>query len=162
MIKVMFVCLGNICRSPTAHGVFASKVAKAGLSDHIEVASAGTAGWHCGNPPDPRAISAAGQRGYDLSPLRAEHVASLDDMAGFDYILAMDADNLSNLEALAGGNFDGQLTLLLDYLPHTDVREVPDPYYGGDDGFDYVLDLIEQASDALLAHISQQHGITPP
>ena len=150
-MKVLFVCLGNICRSPTAEGVFRHYVEQAGLSDKITIDSAGTADWHIGKTPDPRAQAAAAQRGYDLSPLRGRQ-AQAEDFATFDLILAMDKSNLSNLQALQP--VDGKAELAL-YLPRFGISpdEVPDPYYGGDDGFELVLDMLEQASGVLLDEI---------
>lgn len=157
MVKVLFVCLGNICRSPTAHGVFRQRVQEANLADHIYVDSAGTGDWHIGHPPDSRSAKVARGRGYDLSDLRARLVTP-DDFAEFDYVLAMDRDNLRNLEILSPDDYKGHLDLFLNF-GSSDEREVPDPYYGGPQGFDHVLDLVEEASDALLAHIRQQHGV---
>lgn len=154
-VKVLFVCLGNICRSPTADGVFAHKVRAAGLEKLIEVDSAGTGGWHIGNPADPRASAHAAERGYDMSRLRARQVAN-SDFEYFDYVLAMDNDNLENLQALSPAEFQDKVGLMLDYLPANfpnAMQEVPDPYYGGEDGFELVLDLIEAACDELLADI---------
>lgn len=147
--KVLFVCLGNICRSPTAHGVFEKKVAEAGLEHLIEIDSAGTGGWHIGKKPDARAISAARQRGYDLTHLRARQ-ANQRDFSQFDIILAMDESNLSDLQLLKPHNFAGTLDLFLSYGSQKEYHEVPDPYYGGSKGFDLVLDLIEDACDGLL------------
>jgi protein-tyrosine phosphatase len=147
--SVLFVCLGNICRSPTAHGVFSHQVAEAGLSGKIVVDSAGTGAWHVGEPPDARAAAAALLRGYDLSPLRARQVTP-SDFGRFDYILAMDRGNLSHLEALCPEGYTGQLGLFLDFHPASPIKEVPDPYYGGDEGFEEVLDLVERAGEGLL------------
>ena len=151
--QVLFVCLGNICRSPTAHGVFAQIVAEAGLDSELLVDSAGTGAWHVGEPPDGRATIAARERGYDLSPLRARQVDSAD-FDRFHYILAMDRANLMHLEALAPEHFGGHLGLFLDFHPNSSEREVPDPYYSGEDGFDHVLDLVEEASRGLLQALS--------
>lgn len=150
--RVLFVCLGNICRSPTAHGVFEARVVARGLEREIEVDSCGTGDWHVGHPPDRRALAEAKGRGYDLSELRARQVAPAD-FEHYDYILAMDRSNLRDLEAMRPSGFTGHLGLFLDFAPTADVREVPDPYYGGDDGFTHVLDLIEAASDGLLQEI---------
>ncbi len=155
MPRVLFVCLGNICRSPTAHGVFASQVAAAGLSDSIGIDSAGTGGWHIGAAPDERATLTARSRGYDLSALRARQVAP-EDFQRFELMLAMDDSNLQALRDMAPVSFTGHLGLFLDFHPDPPVREVPDPYYGGDDGFDHVLDLIEAASSGLLDALSRQ------
>lgn len=155
MASVLFVCLGNICRSPTAHGVFASQVAAAGLSDVIVVDSAGTGAWHVGEPPDERATAAASARGYDLSLLRARQVTP-GDFRRFDYILAMDRSNLSHLEALRPTDYSGHLGLFLAFHPASPVVEVPDPYYGGRDGFEDVLDMVEAAGESLLEDIRRE------
>ncbi|MDO3382707.1 low molecular weight protein-tyrosine-phosphatase [Gilvimarinus algae] len=157
-VKVLFVCLGNICRSPTAEGLFKARIAEAGLEAMIHTDSAGTGGWHVGNPPDPRAIKAAADRGIDIRGLRARQVSE-EDFARFDYVLAMDEANLSDLQALRPRTAQCQLKLYLDYAEDTDETEVPDPYYGGDEGFLRVLDLIEQAADGLLADIRKRHGV---
>lgn len=150
--KVLFVCLGNICRSPTAHGVFQSMVDDRGLTDFIEVDSCGTGGWHVGEAPDRRATAKAAKRGYDLSSLRARQVQAAD-FARFDYILAMDLKNLAALRDMHPGTFAGHLGLLLDFAENIELREVPDPYYGGANGFNHVLDLVEWASEGLLQEI---------
>ncbi len=150
-MNILFVCLGNICRSPTAEGVFRQRVRAAGLEDRVHIDSAGTGDWHVGKGPDPRTCRAALQRGYDLSPLRARQVAA-EDFQRFDLILAMDHDNLLRLKDIQPDHARAELDLLLRrYGLGRGV--VPDPYYGGADGFEQVLDLIEQASDALLAEI---------
>jgi len=150
-VSVLFVCLGNICRSPTAHGVFASLAAQRGLDVHVD--SCGTGSWHVGEPPDTRASAEAAQRGYDLSPLRARQFCTAD-FATFDYILAMDDQNLADLEQMRSGNFAGHLGLFLAFAPAAGRREVPDPYYGGPRGFAEVLDLVEAASAGLLDDIA--------
>ncbi|MEM0955808.1 MAG: low molecular weight protein-tyrosine-phosphatase [Pseudomonadota bacterium] len=154
-VRVLFVCLGNICRSPTAQGVFEARVIDAGWQDRIHIDSAGTGAWHEGEPPDARATAAARQRGYDLSPQRARQITA-GDFARFDYVLAMDEDNLANLRAIAPANYPGHLGLFLDFDSASPVCEVPDPYYGGDAGFERVLDLIEGASAGLLTAIQRQ------
>jgi protein-tyrosine phosphatase len=149
MTKVLFVCLGNICRSPTAEAVFKKRASK--LIPDIIVDSAGTANWHIGNPPDTRASATAEQQGYDMSGLYARAVIR-DDFHDFDYILAMDRQNLADLETLR----DGQGTkpqLFMDFAPEIPMREIPDPYYGGKDGFLQVVKMIEQASDGLIDQI---------
>jgi len=151
--SILFVCLGNICRSPTAEAVFRARAARAGLADRLEIDSAGTGDWHVGQPPDRRAIVAAATRGYDLASLRARQVAA-DDFHRFSWILAMDRANLRDLSALRPRAFAGHLGLFLDVAPELDVQEVPDPYYGAADGFDRVLDLIEVASDALIERVT--------
>ncbi|UTW08392.1 low molecular weight protein-tyrosine-phosphatase [Pseudomonas benzenivorans] len=150
-MRVLFVCLGNICRSPTAEGVFRHKLREAGLEARVEVDSAGTGDWHVGKAPDTRTRLAAQRRGYDLSALRARQVA-LDDFSRFDLILAMDGSNLSHLQRLRPPGGAAELDLLLRRYQLA-LDEVPDPYYGGEDGFEQVLDLIEQASDALLCEL---------
>lgn len=154
-VQVLFVCLGNICRSPTAHGVFAHKVQDAGLADLIRVESAATAAFHVGNPADPRTVRTAASRGYDLSEHRARQVRP-DDFNRFDYILPMDRMNLGNLRALQPSSFQGQLDLFMAFnRRHRNYTVVPDPYNDGQDGFELVLDLIEDAADGLLDHIRQ-------
>ena len=150
--SILFVCLGNICRSPTAEGVFRARAARAGIAGRVDVDSAGTGDWHVGHPPDARAVAAAARRGYDLAGLRARQVAT-GDFHRFGWILAMDRANLRDLSALRPRAFTGHLGLFLDVAPELGVREVPDPYYGGADGFEQVLDLIETASDALIARV---------
>lgn len=152
---VLFVCMGNICRSPTAEGVFRAQAKRVGLLEQLRIESAGIGDWHVGQPPDRRAISHARPRGYDLAPLRARQVSRVD-FARFDYILAMDLRNLRDLKALQPPDFAGYLGLLLDFVPELGVREVPDPYFGGADGFETVLELTERACAALLAHIHER------
>lgn len=147
-MKVLFVCMGNICRSPTAEGVFRQHVRNARLDGRITIDSAGTGDWHIGKKPDLRACRAAASRGYDLSALTARQV-SVDDFRRFDLILAMDQDNLKRLKALRPSDSRAEIDLFLRRFNPAE-KAVPDPYYGGDDGFDHVLDLIEQGSRALL------------
>lgn len=156
-VSVLFVCLGNICRSPTAHGVFQHLVDRHNLQHIIVVDSAGTGDWHIGSAPDTRSIETALGRGYDLSVLRARQV-NTDDFARFDYILAMDAQNLRDLQCLRPVHFRGELDLFLNY-GDSDLREVPDPYYGESDGFAHVLDLVEDAAQGLLRAIAQRHQL---
>lgn len=156
-VGVLFVCLGNICRSPTAEGVFRAAVTRAGLAEAIRVDSAGTGDWHVGRPPDTRAIAAAGSRGYDLSALRARQVRR-SDFARFDWILAMDRSNLTALKALRPPAYDGHLGLFLDLAPELGVAEVPDPYYGGAPHFLRMLDLIEHASETLILQLQDRLG----
>ena len=153
MIKVLFVCLGNICRSPTAHGVFAHQVAESGLSDRIRVDSAGTSGWHDGMMPDTRSMEHAAGHGYDLSFIRSRQVSS-SDFIEQDYILAMDKENLKNLYKICPPEHAHKLRLFLDYadLP---VSEVPDPYFGGSEGFERVLNLVDLGGLALLDHLKK-------
>ncbi|QCY11007.1 low molecular weight protein-tyrosine-phosphatase [Pseudomonas sp. MPC6] len=150
-MRVLFVCLGNICRSPTAEGVLRHKLREAGLADHIEVASAGTGDWHVGKAPDKRSQAAARLRGYDLSAQRAQQV-SRADFASYDLILAMDNSNLRHLKALQPAKGKAELDLFLRRY-ESEIDEVPDPYYDGDQGFEQVLDLIERASDRLVIEL---------
>jgi protein-tyrosine phosphatase len=150
--RVLFVCLGNICRSPTAHGVFEAMVRERGMESRIEVDSCGTGDWHVGHSPDKRAAAEAAQRGYDLSHLRARQV-NVADFEQFDYILAMDRQNLTDLEAMRPSHFSGHLGLFLPFAAGSGYEEVPDPYYGGDEGFTRVLDMVEAASEGLLQEI---------
>lgn len=157
-ISVLFVCMGNICRSPTAHGVFLDLVAREGLSDVIHVDSAGTHAYHVQEPPDRRAQDAALKRNVDLSALRARKAIE-DDFHTFDYILAMDESNYGDLSSIAPAEHKNKLKLFLDYAPQLGVKEVPDPYYGGRNGFEKVLDLIEIASQGLLKDLKKRHGL---
>lgn len=158
MVKVLFVCLGNICRSPTADGIFQKLVADAGLNRRISVDSAGTAGWHQGRAPDPRTVAAAAKRGFDLSLLRSRQVKS-SDFNEFDYILAMDEENLGELSILRPHDYSGHLGLFLEFSQQQKYLSVPDPYHGGPDGFELVLDLVEEASRGLLDTIRAQHRL---
>jgi protein-tyrosine phosphatase len=150
--SVLFVCMGNICRSPTAEGVFRFHVESAGLAGHIEIDSAGTHAYHVGEPADQRARAAAEKRGMSLEGIRARRVNS-DDFERFDYILAMDEDNLARLLDEAPQEHHHKLRLFLDFAA-TGEREVPDPYYGGAAGFERVLDLVDAASRGLLETLS--------
>jgi low molecular weight protein-tyrosine phosphatase len=151
-VSVLFVCLGNICRSPTAHGVLEAMVIQRGLEDRIQVDSCGTGDWHVGHSPDTRATAEAAARGYDLSHLRARQVKA-SDFEQFDYILAMDRQNLADLEAMRPAHFSGYLGLFLPFAAGGEQLEVPDPYYGGDCGFTEVLEMVEAASEGLLQEI---------
>lgn len=154
MSRVLFVCLGNICRSPTAHGVFEAKVQQRGLGDRVTVDSCGTGDWHIGHPPDRRAAAEAASRGYPIDHLRARQV-TVADFRRFDYVLAMDHQNLADLRAMCPADFSGHLGLFLPFAASNPVDEVPDPYYGGDEGFAHVFDLVEAASDGLLQDIER-------
>lgn len=145
--RILFFCMGNICRSPTAEGVMRAKLAAAGID--VEVDSAGTHGYHVGEPPDGRSQQHAAQRGYDLSALRARKLVA-EDFIRFDLVLAMDEDNLALAERLCPPAQRQRLKLLLDYAPDAGKRHVPDPYYGGEAGFEAVLDLVEAACDGLI------------
>ncbi len=151
-VSVLFVCMGNICRSPTAEGVFRHFVAAAGVTDDIEIDSAGTHAYHVGEPPDRRAIAAAERRGFSLAEIFARRVSS-DDFERFDYIIAMDDDNRVRLKEQCPAEYESKVQLFLSYAPG-DETEVPDPYYGGTAGFERVLDLIEAASRGLLETLS--------
>lgn len=154
MIRVLFVCLGNICRSPTAEAVFRAYLKKHDLEAHIQADSAGTASWHEGKSPDERSIAKGAERGYDLSRLRARQVIE-DDFNQFDYILAMDKQNLANLQTLKPEGSSTEPTLFLDYAGLSQA-EVPDPYYGGEDGFDEVVDLVEKACEGLIKELKKR------
>ncbi len=151
--RVLFVCLGNICRSPTAEVVFREAAARAGLFHRIEVDSAGTGSWHVGNPPDHRAIEHAARRGYDLRPLRARQFERAD-FDRFHWILAMDRSVLRDLAPLRPPAFAGQLGLFMDLLPGMGTDDVPDPYDMGPEGFEVVLDLVIAGSDALAERLA--------
>jgi protein-tyrosine phosphatase len=154
MIRVLMVCLGNICRSPTAQGVLHAHLVQAGLADKVQVDSAGTGNWHVGNPPDARSQKHAARRGYDLSQLRARQVNE-DDFHRFDLILAMDEDNLADLQRIAPQQHAAKVQL---FAP----RPVPDPYVGGPEGFEEVLDLVEDASQAWCHSLQKMLGTFPP
>ncbi|MGB2248176.1 MAG: low molecular weight protein-tyrosine-phosphatase [Alcanivorax sediminis] len=154
-VSVLFVCLGNICRSPTAEVVFRDRVKAAGLEDHILIDSAGTGDWHIGRAPDPRTQDAAAGRGYDMSRLRARQV-TVADFDKFDVVLAMDDANLADLQAMQPAHSSVTLKRFLDYAAHRPEREVPDPYYGGEDGFAEVLNLVEEGAEALLEALQER------
>ena len=156
LINVLFVCLGNICRSPTAQGVFTSLVRNEGLDQSIQTESAGTGAWHSGSPPDHRAQLAALARGYDLSSQRARKVIE-SDFRKFNYILAMDRQNYEDLSVMAPPDTTSKIKLFLTFVPNIDKTEIPDPYYGGQKGFDHIIDLIEAASYGLLRDIQCHH-----
>ncbi|MCB1668562.1 MAG: low molecular weight protein-tyrosine-phosphatase [Porticoccaceae bacterium] len=155
-VGVLFVCLGNICRSPTAHSMFEAMVSERGLSGRVIVDSAGTGDWHIGKPPDKRAQATALGRGMDMSHLRARRVTR-GDFQLFDYILAMDYQNLADLKEMRDDRYKGYLGLFLPFGGGP-LEEVPDPYFGGKQGFEDVFDLVERASAGLLNHICEQHG----
>lgn len=156
MVKVLFVCMGNICRSPTAEGVFTHLVQQADLQEKIAIDSAGTHAYHIGEPPDLRSQQAAKIRGIDISHLRARRVTK-EDFNTFDYILAMDKSNYADLQQICPKGKEHKLSMFLEFAPDLNVKEVPDPYYGGGQGFEHVLDLVEAASQGLLDDIRQQH-----
>lgn len=158
-MRVLFVCLGNICRSPTAEGVFRQQLEVAGLSGRIAVDSCGIAAWHVGKAPDPRTREAALRRGIDLGSLRARQLAA-DDFLRFDYLLAMDQANLAALHEQRPADCRAHVGLFLDFAGHAG-REVPDPYYGGEQGFDEVLDLVDVASRGLVEDIRRRLEAQP-
>ena len=157
-ISVLFVCLGNICRSPTAEAVFRKKVQLAGLEESISIDSAGTANYHIGALADDRSIAFAAKRNYALQGLRARQLVEAD-FARFDYILGMDNNNLDNLIDRQPQTSAAHVGLVLEYACNGELLEVPDPYYSGDQGFDTVLDLLEEASDGLLETIRKEHAL---
>lgn len=157
-IRILFVCMGNICRSPTAHGVFQHLVDQSGYADRIHVDSAGTHAYHISEPPDHRAQQAARRRNIDLSTLRARK-AIVTDFAEYDYILAMDSSNYEDLIRNCPQEYAEKVRLFMEFAPELGVREVPDPYYGGASGFEQVLDLVDSASRGLLEHLREQHRL---
>ena len=155
LIKVLFVCSGNICRSPTAEAVFRRHVVQVGLQDLILVDSAGTLDYHVGEPPDPRTLEAARRRSYDLSGLCARQIGR-QDFLEFDHLLAMDRGHLAALRVASPPEHRRKIRLFLEYAPNRQEREVPDPYYGTAAGFELVLDLVEEASRGLLSSLQTE------
>lgn len=153
--RVLFVCMGNICRSPTAEGVLRQFIRQNNLGDKVEVDSAGTHGYHVGEAPDSRTQRAAVVRGYNLSQLRARKVAR-QDLDYFDLVLAMDKNNLDNLQRLASPEQQEKIKLFMDFSKNFDDNEVPDPYYGLGHGFDLVLDMVEDAAQGLIEDIKEK------
>jgi protein-tyrosine phosphatase len=156
-VKVLFVCMGNICRSPTAHGVFQALVDKHDLAASIQVESAGTHSYHVGNPPDARSQATARQRGVDLSGLTARRFVSAD-FTEFDYLLGMDNSNFADMRAIKPEDATARLQLMLEYSQKFIETEVPDPYFG-EDGFELVFEMIDDASRGLLQYIRSEHRI---
>ncbi len=154
MVRVLFVCMGNICRSPLAQGVLENVLRREGLQGEVFVDSAGTGSWHAGSPPDERAQRSASSRGLDLSSQRARQIAR-EDCEGFDYVLTMDEANYRTVAALCRGR--AEVRPFLDFAAGSPETEVPDPFYGGPEGFEHVLDLVEAASEGLLADIKKNH-----
>lgn len=155
-VKVLFVCMGNICRSPTAHGIFEYIVNSENLADNFEIDSAGTHAYHVGSAPDKRAQDTATKHGIDLSYIRARRI-DVADFAYYDYILAMDSDNYASLEQECSDEFKVKISLFLDFAPEHPLNEVPDPYYGGIMGFENVYNMVDTASRGLLADIKKHH-----
>ena len=156
-VSVLFVCMGNICRSPTAEAVFRKYVEDADLLDAVVIDSAGTHAYHIGNPPDRRSTTVAAERGYRMDVLRARQV-NAGDIEQFDYVLAMDQDNLSILQQLAPSHLRDKPQLFMSFAPQYGLSEVPDPYYGGAKGFEQVLDMVEEACAGLVQTIRSQSG----
>jgi protein-tyrosine phosphatase len=154
MVRILFVCMGNICRSPLAQGVFEGVLRREGLEGEVCVDSAGTGNWHVGSPPDDRAMSAASHRGMDISSQRARRITP-GDCENFDYILTMDEYNYRTVAALCRGS--AVVRPFLDFATDSPEREVPDPYSGGPDEFEHVLDLVEEASEGLLDDIRERY-----
>ena len=152
-MRLLFVCLGNICRSPMAEGVFRAVAEERNLD--VDIDSAGTSAWHVDEAPDPRAVAAAASTGVDISHLRGRQ-ANAADMADFDLVLAMDRDNLRSLKRLAGPEHAHKVRLFLDFARHHEEREVPDPYYGGEEGFAHVLALLRDAARGLADHLQER------
>jgi protein-tyrosine phosphatase len=163
--RVLFVCMGNICRSPTAEGVFRKLLSERAPDLDVLVDSAGTHAYHVGEPPDPRAQRAAERRGVDLSTQRARRVTE-QDFAHFELVLAMDELNRATLLENCPPEYHGRVRLLLEFAPHLQRSDVPDPYYGGSNGFEHVLDLVEEAAAGLLEHLRRtpppEHPAPPP
>ena len=159
MVKVLFVCLGNICRSPLAEGIFKHKVNRDGLTGKIHVESAGTSGWHIGEGPDLRSVEIAEQHGIDLDSYGRKVIN--EDFNEFDYILAMDSSNHSDLRRMpsSSGNGAAKLYLMRDFDDFGKGHDVPDPYYGGDDGFSYVFELLDRSCENLLEQIKKDHHL---
>jgi len=155
-IKVLFVCMGNICRSPISQGVFENVLRREGLEGEVEVDSAGTGDWHVGRPPDERALRSADLRGLDIGHLRARQVTP-EDCRIFDYVLTMDEENYRAVSAICGGS--AEVRPFLDFATGSPEREVPDPYFGDPGGFEHVLDLVEEASEGLIEEIRTRHPV---
>lgn len=151
-LSVLFICTGNICRSPTAEGVFRALVERAGLADRVHIESCGTHDYHVGDPPDPRACRHAAARGYDISALRARKLRP-DDFARFDLLIALDKGHARLLARAAPAASAGKVRLLMSYVPESGLTCVPDPYYGDARDFEHALDLIERAAERLLADV---------
>jgi protein-tyrosine phosphatase len=156
MVNVLFVCMGNICRSPMAHGVFQSMLDEAGIAHLVRVDSAGTHAYHVGSPPDIRAQRMAAVHGVDLSGQRAR-LLEARDFEQFDYVLVMDEDNLENARRICPPDSHDRIRLFLEFAQELDEREVPDPYYGGNDGFERVMDMVRSAAQGLLDELKRRY-----
>jgi protein-tyrosine phosphatase len=156
--RLLFICLGNICRSPMAEGVFRRVAQEAGALDRFEIDSAGLGGWHIGQPPDTRAPAAAAARGIDISAQCARQVAQAD-FARFDLLLAMDRENYAELDQLAPDEARHKVRQFLDFAPDAGTQDVPDPFFGGKANFDHALDLIEQAAQGLFAALMRDEAV---
>lgn len=157
-IRILFVCLGNICRSPLAEGLFRHHVEAAGLSTYFEIDSAGTGGWHVGEPPDARMSATALSRGLDIRNLRARQIRP-SDLQVHNLVLAMDRENLRNIKKLAGSSDASHVKLFRHFDPEPGTGEVPDPYYGGEEGFREVFEIVDRTSRALLEHLRREHSL---
>jgi len=156
--RILFVCLGNICRSPLAEGVFRQQVQEAGLSERFVIASAGTGGWHVGSPPDPRMCATASARGVEIGHQRGRHLAP-GDLLHHELVLGMDRQNVANIRKLAPRDLPpSRIELFRSFDPEPGTMEVPDPYYGDDRGFEEVFEIVERTSGALLEHIRGLRG----
>ena len=155
--RILFVCMGNICRSPTAEGMLRKRLEEEGMADRVAVDSCGTGAWHVGQPPDPRALRAATDRGIDLGELRGRQL-TVEDFERFDEILVMDSDNLERTLALQPADSRARVSRLLNYAGQLD-EDVPDPYFGGEAGFQQVLDQLEDAVEGVVASLRQRLGI---
>ncbi len=156
MIKVLFVCLGNICRSPMAEAIFRNKVKVVGLENEFIIDSAGTGDWHIGKPPHVGTLEILNEHQIDGSSIKARQVTG-EDVKSFDYVVAMDAENLGNLHRLKGREASGEISRLLDFVPQASIGDVPDPYFTGN--FEEVYDLVEEACEKLLSHIREKHQL---
>lgn len=160
MIKVVFVCLGNICRSPLGEGILRHLVTQAGLSPYIEIDSAGTGNWHVGSEPHHGSQQVARERGLDISDQRARQIRP-EDLKAFDYVVAMDSQNLADILSLdPAGEASARIVRMMDFAPHLGTPDVPDPYFGGQEGFDVVYDMVEEACRALLERIVSEHRLS--
>ncbi len=159
MIKVLFVCLGNICRSPLGEGIFRHRVTQAGLEAYFDIDSAGTGNWHVGSEPHHGSQRVASERGVDISGQRARQIRP-EDLKAYDYVVAMDAQNLADIRSLdPAGEATARLVRMMEFAPHRGTPDVPDPYFGGPEGFDLVYDLVDEACAGLLEQIIAEHRI---